>query len=213
MSFCGIRSVVASSCVTQPLPCPPTGITFLAAGTSIPDAYASLLVSKQGQGDMAIANCFGSNVFDILVGLAVPWLIQTTWIDPSGYSIIFSKGLLYTVVLLFLTIIITVSTTWRLLYHTSVALMTSNFLSPFFSITSNSFRQKRGKIKCIKCFACDWRISEYTHQILNDIHTHIHDVSEVTFESVFLYLCFSYSSSVYFRSLQFTAAAGILPNN
>lgn len=85
------------------------GITFLAAGTSIPDAYASLLVSKQGQGDMAIANCFGSNVFDILVGLAVPWLIQTTYIDPSGYAIIFSKGLLYTVVLLFLTIIITAS--------------------------------------------------------------------------------------------------------
>ncbi|OQR75061.1 sodium/potassium/calcium exchanger 3-like [Tropilaelaps mercedesae] len=84
------------------------GITFLAAGTSIPDAYASLLVSKQGQGDMAIANCFGSNVFDILIGLAVPWLIQTTFIDPSGYAIIFSKGLLYTVVLLFLTIIITI---------------------------------------------------------------------------------------------------------
>lgn len=58
---------------------------------------------------MAIANCFGSNVFDILVGLAVPWIIETTFNNPKGYAVIFSGGLLYTVMLLFLTIIITVS--------------------------------------------------------------------------------------------------------
>lgn len=32
------------------------GITFLAAGTSVPDAYASLHVAKQGHGDMAVSN-------------------------------------------------------------------------------------------------------------------------------------------------------------
>ncbi|XP_075554959.1 sodium/potassium/calcium exchanger 4-like [Dermacentor variabilis] len=84
------------------------GITFLAAGTSIPDAYASLLVSRQGQGDMAIANSIGSNVFDILIGLALPWLIQTGMVKPGSLAYINSGGLVWSVVLLFLTIIITV---------------------------------------------------------------------------------------------------------
>ncbi|KAL3217984.1 hypothetical protein MRX96_031896 [Rhipicephalus microplus] len=83
------------------------GITFLAAGTSIPDAYASLLVSRQGQGDMAIANSIGSNVFDILIGLALPWLIQTGMVEPGSLAYINSGGLVWSVVLLFLTIIIT----------------------------------------------------------------------------------------------------------
>lgn len=44
------------------------GITFLAAGTSIPDAYASIHVARAGQADMAVSNSIGSNVFDILIG-------------------------------------------------------------------------------------------------------------------------------------------------
>merc|ERR1719359_1338054 len=52
------------------------GLIFLAAGTSIPDALGSIAVAKQGEGDMAIANALGSNVFDILVGLGVPWTLK-----------------------------------------------------------------------------------------------------------------------------------------
>ncbi|KAK3541956.1 hypothetical protein QTP86_008157 [Hemibagrus guttatus] len=53
------------------------GITFLAAGTSVPDCIASLIVARQGLGDMAVSNSIGSNVFDILVGLGLPWALQT----------------------------------------------------------------------------------------------------------------------------------------
>jgi len=53
------------------------GLIFLAAGTSVPDALGSIAVAKQGEGDMAVANAFGSNVFDILLGLGVPWFIST----------------------------------------------------------------------------------------------------------------------------------------
>merc|ERR1711907_305778 len=53
------------------------GLVFLAAGTSVPDALGSIAVAKQGEGDMAVANAFGSNVFDILLGLGVPWFIST----------------------------------------------------------------------------------------------------------------------------------------
>merc|ERR1719199_2061467 len=52
------------------------GLVFLSAGTSVPDALGSIAVAKQGEGDMAVANAFGSNVFDILLGLGVPWLLK-----------------------------------------------------------------------------------------------------------------------------------------
>ena len=43
------------------------GLSFLAVGTSIPEVFSSLIVSKQGKGSMAISNSIGSNTFDILV--------------------------------------------------------------------------------------------------------------------------------------------------
>ena len=52
------------------------GCTLRAAGTSVPDAIGSLLVAKQGQGDMAVSNAIGSNVFDILLGLGLPWMLN-----------------------------------------------------------------------------------------------------------------------------------------
>jgi K+-dependent Na+/Ca+ exchanger-like protein len=65
-------------------------LLFLAAGTSIPDALASIAVAKQGEGNMAISNALGSNVFDILLGLGVPWTMgiifgkpeETGWKEP-----------------------------------------------------------------------------------------------------------------------------------
>mmetsp|Transcript_11007 Transcript_11007/g.20371 ORF Transcript_11007/g.20371 Transcript_11007/m.20371 type:complete len:157 (+) Transcript_11007:2252-2722(+) len=56
------------------------GLTFIAAGTSVPDAISSIIVARQGQGDMAVANSIGSNVFDILMGLGLPWLIASGFV-------------------------------------------------------------------------------------------------------------------------------------
>lgn len=84
------------------------GITFLAAGTSVPDAYASLHVAKLGQADMAVSNSIGSNVFDILVGLALPWFVETAFVNTGSVSTINSRGLVYAVVLLFLSLVITI---------------------------------------------------------------------------------------------------------
>lgn len=50
------------------------GMTFLAAGTSIPDLLSSVIVARQGHGDMAVSSSVGSNIFDILVGLPGPWI-------------------------------------------------------------------------------------------------------------------------------------------
>lgn len=59
------------------------GLVFLSAGTSVPDALGSIAVAKQGEGDMAVANAFGSNVFDILLGLGVPWFISTACLQKA----------------------------------------------------------------------------------------------------------------------------------
>jgi len=53
------------------------GLTFLAAGTSVPDLITSVLVAKEGKGDMAVSSSIGSNLFDVTVGLPLPWLLYT----------------------------------------------------------------------------------------------------------------------------------------
>ncbi|GBG24922.1 Sodium/potassium/calcium exchanger 2 [Hondaea fermentalgiana] len=55
------------------------GFTILAAGTSCPDLLSSVFVSKLGYGDMAVSSSIGSNIFDILVGLPIPWLISNLY--------------------------------------------------------------------------------------------------------------------------------------
>ncbi|KAM4625830.1 sodium/potassium/calcium exchanger 4a isoform 2-T2 [Polymixia lowei] len=94
------------------------GITFLAAGTSVPDCIASLLVARQGQGDMAVSNSLGSNVFDILIGLGIPWSIQTLAVRLGSQVQINSRGLFYSVVLLLGSVALTVLgihvNSWRL---------------------------------------------------------------------------------------------------
>jgi len=52
------------------------GLTFCAAGTSVPDCMCSVIVARQGRGKMAISNVFGSNVFDILIAMAIPWALR-----------------------------------------------------------------------------------------------------------------------------------------
>ncbi|MBN3291637.1 NCKX3 protein, partial [Polypterus senegalus] len=84
------------------------GITFLAAGTSVPDCMASLIVARQGMGDMAVSNSIGSNIFDILLGLGFPWAMQTLVVDYGSSVFINSKGLLYSVILLLASVFLTV---------------------------------------------------------------------------------------------------------
>lgn len=55
------------------------GLTLLAAGTSVPDLLSSVIVARMGEGDMALSSSIGSNIFDILVGLPLPWIIYTAW--------------------------------------------------------------------------------------------------------------------------------------
>ncbi|KAK3596839.1 hypothetical protein CHS0354_015698 [Potamilus streckersoni] len=79
------------------------GLTLLAAGTSVPDCLASLFAARDGFGDMAVSNSIGSNVFDILACLGVPWLIDTI-VNGKPISIR-SGGLVYSAVTLLATVV------------------------------------------------------------------------------------------------------------
>jgi K+-dependent Na+/Ca+ exchanger-like protein len=67
-------------------------LTILAAGTSVPDMISSIVVAKQGRGGMAIANAVGSNIFDILIGLGLPWLLII--VGGRSYIEVMSNGIM-----------------------------------------------------------------------------------------------------------------------
>ena len=70
-------------------------LTVLGIGTSVPDIVSSVIVAKQGRGGMAVSNAIGSNIFDIFLGLGLPWLLKSiltqqpilTNIDGLGVSV------------------------------------------------------------------------------------------------------------------------------
>uniref|UniRef100_A0A8C5K3V9 Sodium/potassium/calcium exchanger 1 n=1 Tax=Jaculus jaculus TaxID=51337 RepID=A0A8C5K3V9_JACJA len=93
------------------------GLTILAAGTSIPDLITSVIVARKGLGDMAVSSSVGSNIFDITVGLPVPWLLFSLFntLQPVPVS---SNGLFCAIVLLFLMLLFVIfsiaSCKWRM---------------------------------------------------------------------------------------------------
>jgi len=81
------------------------GLTFIAAGVSVPDALSGIAVVREGHGDMAVSNALGSNVFDILICLGLPWFISTAIVNPDEYVKVTSKGLVYSTFSLLSTIV------------------------------------------------------------------------------------------------------------
>lgn len=56
--------------------------TIIAAATSIPDTIISVVNARKGNIDDATSNVFGSNIFDIFVGLGLPLLIYSLIVGP-----------------------------------------------------------------------------------------------------------------------------------
>ena len=81
------------------------GLTFLAAGTSVPDLLTSVVVAKQGHGDMAVSSSIGSNIFDVLVGLPLPWLAYALLNDVTpGYVGVEAPTLFFSLLILLLMV-------------------------------------------------------------------------------------------------------------
>jgi solute carrier family 24 (sodium/potassium/calcium exchanger), member 1 len=84
------------------------GVTVLAAGTSVPDLLTSVIVARNGFGDMAVSSSIGSNIFDVTVGLPVPWFFYTA---IKGKAIeVGSDGLFLSVILLLIMLVGVITT-------------------------------------------------------------------------------------------------------
>ena len=87
------------------------GLTVLAAGTSIPDLITSVLVARKGYGDMAVSSSVGSNLFDVTIGLPLPWLIWSILHGGAAFQVV-SSGLFCSTIMLFamlLTVVISIA--------------------------------------------------------------------------------------------------------
>merc|ERR1711953_1389688 len=61
------------------------GFTVAAAGTSFPNVFSGMVVSRQGKTTMALANALGANVQNVFLALAVPWSIQSCLINHGPF--------------------------------------------------------------------------------------------------------------------------------
>jgi Ca2+/Na+ antiporter len=89
--LCVVVQNTQVACLLQ-VPDDVMGLTVTAGGTSLPNLFASVIVAKQGLGNMAVSNAFGSNTFNIFVALALPWLIGTIN-DGGSYHV--AKGKIF----------------------------------------------------------------------------------------------------------------------
>eukprot|EP01060_Flectonema_neradi_P037495 TRINITY_DN7559_c0_g1_i1.p1 TRINITY_DN7559_c0_g1~~TRINITY_DN7559_c0_g1_i1.p1 ORF type:complete len:597 (+),score=86.57 TRINITY_DN7559_c0_g1_i1:69-1859(+) len=79
------------------------GLVVLSAGTSVPDALGSYNEAKRGEGNAAVSNALGSNVFDICIGLGVPWFLFTV---IKGYCFRVPKdNIIIPIIILFFVLI------------------------------------------------------------------------------------------------------------
>ena len=53
-------------------------LTVHAAGTGVLFALSSVLVARDGQGNLAVCNVLGPNVINFLLGLGLRWLIAAS---------------------------------------------------------------------------------------------------------------------------------------
>ena len=81
------------------------GLTILAAGTSVPDLLSSIIVARMGEGDMAVSSSIGSNIFDITVGLPVPWLLFHAIYKGQKKVLIKTEGMTRSIIILLVMLV------------------------------------------------------------------------------------------------------------
>ncbi|WP_319479562.1 calcium/sodium antiporter [uncultured Draconibacterium sp.] len=123
LSYVLVEVAVASAHILN-IPEAIIALTVLAVGTSIPDLFSSVIVARQGRGDMAVSNAIGSNIFDILVGLGLPFLLVMIFsggVIESGGDIFSSTLILSGSVLLLILLLLFMK--WKVGKLTGVVLV------------------------------------------------------------------------------------------
>ena len=97
---------------------------FFAFGTSVSDTFIAIAASKKGNGSGAVSSVFGSNTFDILIGLGVPIIIV-------GGVPVDINGIYSSIIMLFISIfmtIILIAKDWKLSRTEGIILLSTFFV-------------------------------------------------------------------------------------
>lgn len=82
------------------------GLTILAAGTSVPDMLTSVSNIKEGSADAAVSSSIGSNIFDVTMGLPLPWFIWSLINGFKAIDVVSESLFISIIVLLFMLVIL-----------------------------------------------------------------------------------------------------------
>jgi len=74
-SYCMLECANGINYYIPAIPVAFLGITVCAVGTSFPNAVASVILSSQNKPAAAIANALGSNIQNVFLAMALPWVI------------------------------------------------------------------------------------------------------------------------------------------
>eukprot|EP00771_Trimastix_marina_P001217 gnl/Trimastix_PCT/2271.p1 GENE.gnl/Trimastix_PCT/2271~~gnl/Trimastix_PCT/2271.p1 ORF type:complete len:549 (+),score=157.15 gnl/Trimastix_PCT/2271:50-1696(+) len=85
------------------------GLTVGAVGTSVPNLLASFCVAKYSP-NMAVANAIGSNTFDILFAIGVPWFVKTCIVTPGSYIVMHNHGINFSIIILIASLVLLFAT-------------------------------------------------------------------------------------------------------
>ncbi|KAK0085001.1 hypothetical protein PV325_005956 [Microctonus aethiopoides] len=112
------------------------GITFLSAGGNMPELVSIVILSRQGNGDMAMSNTLGANTLDVLMCLGLPWAIKS--LMTKNDVLIESGALAYSVMSIILCVIgfygVTAYYKYQLNRHVGIACLIMYLLFLTFAI-------------------------------------------------------------------------------
>jgi Ca2+/Na+ antiporter len=80
------------------------GLTLLAWGNCVGDFFSIMALAKRGLGEMAIAGCYASPIFDMLVGLGLSTTLATTKIYPEPFVLEFDRSSYVSILFLYFTL-------------------------------------------------------------------------------------------------------------
>ena len=81
------------------------GLTLLAWGNSVGDFFSISALANRGLGEMAIAGCYASPVFDMLVGLGLSTISATAKIYPEPFYITLDYSSYTSILFLYFTLL------------------------------------------------------------------------------------------------------------
>ncbi|KAH1013721.1 hypothetical protein HUJ04_002675 [Dendroctonus ponderosae] len=105
------------------------GMTFVAAGGSLPETLSIAIMTRRGEGKMGVSNSLGANSMNILFSLGMPWFFSTML---KGTIVLQSGSIIYTIAALLLVALILYFTLY--FNHFTLSKVTGCVLLPIYVI-------------------------------------------------------------------------------